>query len=37
MPVAAREKWLLYDGSSLASKHVAGGDEEVDGFCEARN
>jgi hypothetical protein len=37
VPVYAWEGWLLYDGKSLEPKHLECGDEDVDGFCEARN
>jgi hypothetical protein len=37
MPVSAWEEWLLYGGQSLEPMHLARGDEDVDGLCEARN
>jgi hypothetical protein len=37
VPVSAWEERLLYRGQSLEPKHLACGDEDVDGFCEARN
>jgi hypothetical protein len=36
MPFSAREEWSPYHGQSLEPMHLACGDEDGDGFCEAR-